>query len=62
MLPQVEYFHPLGLLIVTAVRGKFWSNCAFYDTTMKLGKSTQFDALKKIGSGPHLKNAPKCYF
>ena len=36
-------------VLVTAVKGK-------------LGEPAQFDALKKIGSGPHLKITPKFYF
>ena len=36
---------PLSEAIVRAVRGKFWSNCTFYDTSMKTGKPTQFDAI-----------------
>ena len=43
--------------IVRALKGTFQSNCAFCDTSMKLGELIEFDALKKIGLGPQLKNA-----
>ena len=37
-------------------------NCAFYDTSMKLGTLIYFEALKKIGSGPQRQSASKLDF
>ena len=48
--------------LVRALNGKVCQNRAFWYTNMKLGTPRQFDTLKKIGPGPHLKIAPKCYF
>ena len=38
------------------------TECAHCDKSMKICTSTQFDMLNKMGSGPRLFNAPKCYF
>ena len=41
--------------IVRALKGTFQSNCAFCDTSMKLGELIEFDALKKMGWDPNSK-------
>ena len=38
------------------------SGCAFYDTSMRFGTSTQFDTLNTIRDRPQSENASKSYF
>ena len=39
-----------------------YMNCAFYDTSMRFGTSTQFDTLNTMRDGPQSGNAPRAIF
>ena len=44
------------------IRAKKSTNRANCDKSMKIGESTKFDMLNKIGYRPLLKYGPLCYF